>query len=195
MSRAPTYVGERAQSELREGMRVDVAAVWLTGLPSSGKSTIASLVARSLLARGRAAEVLDGDELRRTVSADLGFSAEDRCEQARRAAVAASRCLAAGGFAIVAVISPLRRARAAARAILGTAFREVYVDAPVGVCEARDTKGMYARARRGALSDFTGVSSPYEPPTAPDLHLDTVVESPTESADRVIAMLVAHRNL
>lgn len=176
---------------VREVTRGDVAAVWLTGLPCSGKSTIASLVAGSLQARGRAVTVLDGDELRRTVSADLGFSAEDRCEQARRAAVAAARSVDAGAVAIVAVVSPLRSARAAARAILGKAFHEVYVDAPVSVCEARDTKGMYARARQGALSDFTGVSSPYEPPAAPHLRLDTVTESPRQSADRVIAMLAA----
>ena len=116
-------------------------AVWLTGLPCAGKSTIARLVAEDLRARGRSVRVLDGDELRRTSSADLGFSFDDRLEQARRAARAAAAAVAVGEVAIVALVSPSRAARAQARALLTHAFLEVHVDAPLDVCEARDLRG------------------------------------------------------
>jgi adenylylsulfate kinase-like enzyme len=139
--------------------------------------------------------VLDGDELRRTMSADLGFSEEDRCEQSRRVARSALGVLEAGHLPIVALVCPLRRARAAAQAILGFAFLEVYVDAPVEVCAALDVKGMYAAARRGTLANFTGISSPYEPPQAPHLRLATANEGPVTSAERVVDLLVSRRAL
>lgn len=169
--------------------------VWLTGRPCAGKSTIASLVALRATAYGRAVRVLDGDELRRTVSADLGFSEEDRCEQCRRVAQIAARALETDTLPVIALVSPLRRARAAAQAILGSAFLEVYVDAPVDVCAARDVKGMYAAARQGTLANFTGISSPYEPPVAPHLHLATASEDPATSADRLIDLLVSRHAL
>ena len=164
-------------------------ALWLTGLPCAGKSTIAGLAADRLRARGRSVTVLDGDELRRTTSSDLGFSADDRCEQARRAATQAAEVLARGDIAIVALVSPLRRARDAARAVLGDAFLEIYVDAPLTVCESRDVKGLYEKARQGLVGEFTGVSAPFEAPEAPALRLDTAVEGPEESALRVVDML------
>jgi adenylylsulfate kinase len=167
------------------------AAVWFTGLPCAGKSTIAALVADAAARRGRAVRVLDGDVLRRSSSADLAFSAEDRCEQARRAAHEARRCVDGGELAVVALISPLRRARAEAREILGPAFVEVHVDAPLEVCAARDVKGLYRRAREGQLPDFTGVSSPYETPESPALRLDTALETPALSAQRVLSLLEA----
>jgi adenylylsulfate kinase len=166
-------------------------ALWLTGLPCSGKSTIAELVAAEVATRGHAVRVLDGDVLRRSTSADLGFRAADRREQARRAAYAALQAVEAGELAIVATISPLRRGRAEARAILGAAYLEIHVDAPLPVCAARDVKGLYARARRGLLADFTGISSPYERPVAPALRLETAREDPEASAGRVLALLAA----
>jgi adenylylsulfate kinase-like enzyme len=139
---------------------------------------------------GRTARVLDGDVLRRGHSADLGFSAAARVEQARRAAALAAEALAAGDVPIVAIISPSAEARAAAREVLGDAMLEIHLDAPIEVCEARDVKGMYARARRGELQDFTGVSAPYEPPAEPALRLHTGHEEPAESARRVTDLLV-----
>jgi adenylyl-sulfate kinase len=165
--------------------------VWLTGLPCSGKSTLATLVAQAVRARGREPRVLDGDVLRRSVSADLGYSPAARVEQARRAARLADEALAAGAWPIVAIISPSLEARAAAREILGARLLEIHVDAPVAVCESRDVKGLYARARRGELADFTGVSAPYEPPRAPALRLDTAAEGPAACAQRVVDLLVA----
>jgi adenylyl-sulfate kinase len=164
--------------------------LWLTGLPCSGKSTVASLVAGALTERGVAVRVLDGDALRRTLSADLGFSAEARVEQARRTAHLAADALAAGELPIVAIISPSVPARAAAREVLGDAMAEIHLDAPVEVCAARDVKGMYARARRGELAEFTGVSAPYEPPERPALRLDTARDAPRESARRVVELVV-----
>jgi adenylylsulfate kinase len=163
--------------------------IWLTGLPCSGKSTVASLVADELAEHGLAVRLLDGDALRRTVSADLGFSPEARVEQARRAAQVAQKAIDAGEMPVVAVISPSEEAREAARGVLGDAMAVVHVHAPVEICEARDVKGMYARARRGELSDFTGVSAPYEPPAHPALRLDTEHEAPDESARRVIDLV------
>jgi adenylyl-sulfate kinase len=162
--------------------------LWLTGLPCSGKSTVASLTADALTERGVAVRVLDGDALRRTLSADLGFSPEARIEQARRTAHLAEEALAAGELPIVAIISPSVASRAAAREVLGAAMAEIHIDAPLEVCEARDVKGMYARARRGEIQDFTGVSQPYEPPEHPALRLDTAHEAPEESARRVVEL-------
>jgi adenylyl-sulfate kinase len=169
----------------------DNPVVWLTGLPCAGKSTIASLVDHAVRDRGRRTCVLDGDVVRRSTSVDLDFSEAGRCEQARRVAVEAVRASDDGRLPIVAVVSPFHSTRATARAIVGDALLEVYVDAPVGVCEERDVKGMYARARAGAIDGFTGVSSSYEPPEAPALHVHTDEEEPAESAARVVALLEA----
>jgi adenylyl-sulfate kinase len=163
--------------------------IWLTGLPCSGKSTIARLVSDALGRAGVAAAVLDGDVLRAGPCADLGFSHADRLEQARRASLAAKDELADGRVAIVATISPYDEGRAIAREVLGPAYVEVFVDAGPEVCEARDVRGMWARARAGELDGFTGVSDPYEPPTNPDLRLDTAAEHVGRSADRVLALL------
>jgi adenylyl-sulfate kinase len=178
-----------------EALSATPVVVWLTGLPCSGKSTVAALVAEALHARGREVRVLDGDALRRSVSADLDYSPAARVEQARRAARLAEEALAAGAQPIVAIISPSLEARAAARAILGDRLAEIHVDAPVEVCERRDVKGLYARARRGEIADFTGVSAPYEPPSAPALRLDTAAEEPAACAQRVLQLLVARRAL
>ena len=163
--------------------------LWLTGLPCSGKSTVAALVTEALGGHGLTVRLLDGDALRRTLSSDLGFSPEARVEQARRAAHVAQEALDAGEFPVVAVISPSHEAREAARAVLGEAMAVVHVDAPVAVCEARDVKGMYARARRGELADFTGIDSPYEAPESPEVRVDTTSMTPEEAAEQVVAFL------
>jgi bifunctional enzyme CysN/CysC len=148
--------------------------VWFTGLSGAGKSTIASAVAQQLSAADRRVTVLDGDELRRGLNADLGFSAVDRSENIRRVGEVARLMAGAGLIVLVPVISPYRADRDRARAIhaaAGLAFVEVFVDTPIDVCERRDPKGLYARARAGDLTGLTGVDDPYEPPDAPDVHL------------------------
>lgn len=169
------------------------ATVWLTGLSGSGKSTVAEHLERRLLAAGVACYVLDGDRVRHGLNGDLGFSAADRAENIRRIGEVARLFADAGLVAIVPVISPYAadrdRARAA-HAADGLAFCEVFVDTPLEVCEARDPKGLYRRARAGELRGFTGVDDPYEPPAAPDLVL-TPEEPPGDAAARVVAWLAA----
>jgi adenylyl-sulfate kinase len=150
------------------------ATVWLTGLPASGKSTIAGIMEELLIEQGRAAYRLDGDNLRHGLCRDLGFSAEDRAENIRRIAQVACLLADAGAVALVALVSPYAAARAQAREIHeeeGLPFIEVYVATPLAECERRDPKGLYARARAGTLPGFTGVDDPYEPPVAPELRV------------------------
>lgn len=167
------------------------ATLWFTGLPGAGKSTVASELKAMLEAAGTRATVLDADELRRGLNADLGFSAGDRHENVRRLGEVALLIAGSGALAIVTAISPYATSRAAVRAtheIRGASFLEVYVATPLAICEARDPKGMYARARRGELAYFTGVSDPYEPPSAPELVLQTS-GTPAEAAQEVLALL------
>lgn len=164
--------------------------VWLTGLPCSGKSTIARQLARSLLRRGRRVEVLDGDIVRQNLSYGLGFSREDRDRNIRRIAFVASLLARNGVIVIVALVSPYRAARDEARRLLQEFF-EVHVDCPGSECERRDVKGMYKRARAGELPGFTGVDDPYEVPLAPELTVLTNSQSSVESVARVEAALLA----
>ncbi len=160
--------------------------IWLTGLSGSGKSTIASALMTPLAEQGRPCWVLDGDVLRQGLNRDLGFSREDRSENIRRTAEVARLMNDAGVTVIVALISPFRQDRATARSTIGSdRFVEVFVDTPLDVCESRDPKGLYAKARSGQVPEFTGISSPYEPPDGPDLHLRTATTSPEESARKV----------
>ena len=164
--------------------------LWLTGLPGAGKSTIADRVDAELDRRGHHAYVLDGDNIRRGLNCDLGFTDSDRVENIRRVAEVARLMVDAGLIVIVAFISPFASGREMARSLVGEhPFYEVFVDAPLEVTEARDPKGLYRRARAGELPNFTGIDSPYEPPEAPDLHLDTVTLSPAGAAGQVIALL------
>ena len=164
--------------------------VWLTGLSGSGKSTIARELERTLHAQGRHAFVLDGDTLRTGLNQDLGFSREDRAENVRRTAEVARVLNDAGLIAIVALISPFRAEREHARAIVGAErFVEVHVDTPLEVCEARDVKGLYAKARAGEIAEFTGISSPYEAPLEPALVLQAGSETAAESAARLLALI------
>ncbi len=167
-------------------------AIWMTGLPGSGKSTLARLMETTLRERyGRHVEVLDGDDVRKGLSRDLGLSREDREEHARRVSYVAKVLARNGVIAVVALISPYRRSRAEAKEMIGKErFVEVYVKAPLSVCESRDPKGLYARARRGEIDNMTGIQHPYEEPETPDLVVDTTAGTPQESADRLLAGLL-----
>jgi adenylyl-sulfate kinase len=150
--------------------------VWLTGLSGSGKSTLARVIEHELFARGLNAFILDGDNLRHGLNSNLGFSPVDRSENIRRAAEAGSLLASAGHVAIIALISPYRQDRLAAREIArahGFGFVEVYVDAPLEICEQRDPKNLYRRARAGEIRDLTGIGAPYEPPENPEIHVRT----------------------
>jgi bifunctional enzyme CysN/CysC len=171
------------------------AIVWLTGLSGAGKSTIANIVERRLTLEGRHCYILDGDNIRHGVNKDLGFTTADRVENVRRVAEIARLLADAGLIVIVSLISPFVRERGMAQETARDIdFLEVFVDAPLAVCEARDPKGLYAKARAGALINFTGIDAPYEPPTAPDLRLQTA-NAPAEAlADQLIAEL-RHRRI
>jgi adenylylsulfate kinase len=148
--------------------------VWLTGLSASGKSTLAFALERALIEAGRACYVLDGDNVRHGLSRDLGFSDTDRTENIRRIAEVAKLMNDAGLIVITAFISPLRSDRDMAKTIIGDdQYREIYVSTSIEVCESRDPKGLYEKARAGLVKEFTGISAPYETPTNPSLILDT----------------------
>lgn len=165
--------------------------VWFTGLSGSGKSTVAVALERLLVAEGRLTSLLDGDNLRHGLNADLGFSEEDRTENVRRVGEVARLMAEAGVVALVPVISPFRWGRDAVRTAheaAGLRFIEVFVDTPLEACEARDPKGLYAKARRGQLSGMTGVDSPYEAPLRPDLVLRPA-DGPAEAqAERILPL-------
>jgi bifunctional enzyme CysN/CysC len=165
------------------------AVIWLTGLPGSGKSTLARALERRLFSLGGSPILLDGDTLRAGLNGDLGFSAQDRSENIRRLAEVATHLARNGHIAIVAAVSPAKEDRAAARRIADTAFREVYVATPAEICETRDPKGHYAKARAGALQGFTGIGNDYQPPTECELRLDTSTRSVADAADEIEQML------
>jgi bifunctional enzyme CysN/CysC len=164
--------------------------VWLTGLSGAGKSTIANLVEKKLHALGRHTYLLDGANMRRGLNKDLGFTEVDRVENIRRLAEVARLMVDAGLIVITAFISPFRAERAMARAMMDEGeFVEVHVDTPLDVAESRDTKGLYKKARRGELKNFTGIDSPYEAPEAPELRVCTTTDSAEQVADQVIVRL------
>jgi adenylyl-sulfate kinase len=160
-------------------------------LPSSGKTTLAFSLEERLVGQGRAAYVLDGDNLRHGLNSDLGFSDTDRSENIRRVGEVAALFADAGLIVVASFISPFVADRQRARAAAGTGcFVEVYVDAPLEVCEARDPRGLYRRARAGQLPGFTGIDAPYEPPSAPDLHLRSAASSIDDEVEAVLDLLV-----
>jgi bifunctional enzyme CysN/CysC len=191
----------RARNIHRQAVSVDKAAraalngqkpvvVWFTGLSGSGKSTIANALERRLLALGRRSYLLDGDNVRHGLNRDLGFTAADRVENIRRIAEVAKLMVDAGLIVLTAFISPYRAERQMARAMLEDGeFIEVHVDTPLEVAEARDVKGLYRKARRGELKNFTGIDAPYEPPEAPELRIGTVDCTADEAAERVLGLL------
>ncbi|UUR07360.1 adenylyl-sulfate kinase [Sphingomonas glaciei] len=168
--------------------------VWLTGLSGAGKSTIANLVEKKLHALGRHSFLLDGDNVRHGLSRDLGFTEADRIENIRRVGEVARLMADAGLIVITAFISPFRAERAMVRRMLPDGeFLEVFVDADLAEAERRDVKGLYAKARAGQLSNFTGIDSPYEPPERPDLHIDTAAVSAEEAAEAIVELLRTRR--
>jgi adenylylsulfate kinase len=172
--------------------RAQGATVWLTGLPSAGKTTIAQHLGERLRAEGHRVEVLDGDEVRRFLSAGLGFSREDRNTNVQRIGLVSEVLARNGVLCVVPVIAPYADSREAVRKrheASGTPYIEVHVATPVEVCSVRDVKGLYARQAAGALTGLTGVDDPYEPPTDPALTLATQTQSPRESADAVYGVL------
>lgn len=216
MSRAPALSIRWHGADISDAARARFlkqkgGVVWLTGLSGSGKSTVARALEKALVERGVHAAVLDGDNLRHGLNKDprgltragvspraarrfgLAFSAEDRRENIRRAAEAAALFARNNVVAIVALISPFRDDRAAARALAPGRFLEVHCAAPLAVCEARDPKGLYKKARSGALRAFTGLSSPYEPPRRAELVLATGDEPLATSVDRLLRLLKRRR--
>lgn len=171
----------------------DAMTLWLTGLSGAGKSTLAYALEARLVRAGFSSVVLDGDNLRHGLNRNLGFSTADRQENIRRVAEVARLMNEAGLIVLAACISPLRGDREMAREIIGEhRFAEIYVSTALSVCEARDCKGLYAKARSGEIAQFTGVSAPYEPPPQPALALDTGTLRPDEAVERLFG-LVLHR--
>jgi adenylyl-sulfate kinase len=161
--------------------------IWLTGLSGSGKSTLAQRLEKALVQSGHAAFILDGDNIRHGLSRDLGFAAEDRSENIRRISEVAKLMNQAGLIVLTAFISPYQKDRAQAREIIGAdRFMEVFVDSPLEVCESRDPKGLYKKARAGEIPHFTGVSDPYEAPETPDLRLDTAKMNLEECVEKLL---------
>ncbi len=178
---------------VREGLLGQKAAtVWMTGISGSGKSTVAAEVERRLVASGRLAYRLDGDNLRHGLNADLGFSAEDRTENIRRAGEVCRLIADTGAIVIATFISPFAADRAACRRVheaAGIPFIEVHVHCPLEVAESRDPKGLYQRARKGEIKDFTGIGQGYEPPSDPEIDLDTSKLSIDAAAEALIESL------
>ena len=186
-----TWQTLQPREERWRALRQRPAVAWFTGLSGAGKSSIANAVDRALMQAGRHTMVLDGDNLRHGLNRDLGFSAADRVENIRRAAESARLMAEAGLGVVVSLISPFREERAMARRSAGDVpFLEVFIDTPLAVCEARDPKGLYDRARAGKIPNFTGISAPYEAPEAPDLVIRTPGLSVEESAAGLIPALL-----
>ncbi|MBI2424875.1 MAG: adenylyl-sulfate kinase [Candidatus Hydrogenedentes bacterium] len=182
----PATVG-RAEREALNGHRG--AVLWFTGYSGSGKSTVANATASKLHERGKHTYLLDGDNVRLGLNRDLGFSAGDREENIRRIGEVAQLFADAGLIVLTAFISPYRADRARVRETVGAGFVEVYVRCDLAVCEARDPKGLYRKARAGEIGDFTGITSPYEEPERPELIVDTTAQDPALCADAIVAYL------
>lgn len=182
----------RADKEQLLGQRG--VMIWFTGLSGSGKSTVAMGVERELHKRGILCRILDGDNIRSGINRNLGFSAEDREENIRRIAEVGKLFVETGIVTLAAFISPTNAYRTMAANIIGADdFREVYISTPIEVCEQRDVKGLYARARRGEIKDFTGVSAPFEIPAHPALTLDTSTLSLEESVNKVLELILNNK--
>jgi adenylylsulfate kinase len=178
-------------------LRQHAQVIWMCGLSGAGKSTLAILLDKELSDRGYLSQVIDGDIVRSGLNKGLGFTNEDRLENLRRVAEVAKLFAACGVITIVSFISPTQKARSMAKGIVGEHdFIEVYVNAPLEICEKRDTKGLYKLAREGKIKDFTGIDSPFEPPENPALEINTSMITVEESARKLldfIIPLVAHK--
>jgi bifunctional enzyme CysN/CysC len=187
---AAVYAGV-SREERERRYRHRGAVLWLSGLPGSGKSTLAAALERALFEGGMHAVVLDTDLIRRGLSHDLGFAQPDRTENTRRIAETAKLLAEAGNITIAALVSPLQSDRTLARSIVGDNFAEIYIRADLALCEARDPKGLYARARRGEIKNYTGVDTPYEAPIMPDLAIDTGKLDIAEAVDLLVGFVDA----
>ncbi len=190
--KSPNVVWHEAEvsREMREQLNGHKGAVlWFTGLSGAGKSTLAHAVEARLYARGARTFVIDGDNVRHGLCADLDFSDAGRVENIRRVAEVAGLFVQAGIITLTAFISPFRSDRQRARALLGEDFIEIYCNTPLEICESRDVKGLYKRARAGEIGDFTGISSPYEAPEAPEVDVETGTRSLDACVDQVMNYL------
>ena len=187
----PIYDQMMTRADKEQLLRQHGLMVWFTGLSGSGKSTIAMGVERELHKRGILCRILDGDNIRSGINSNLGFSAEDRMENIRRIAEIGKLFVQTGIVTLACFVSPTNDVRRLARNIIGEDdFREVFVSTPLEECERRDVKGLYARARRGEVKDFTGISAPFEVPENPTLEIDTSRLSLEESVNRVVEMIM-----
>ena len=190
----PIYEKMMTRSDKEQLLGQRGVMVWFTGLSGSGKSTVALGVERELHKRGILCRILDGDNIRSGINKNLGFSADDRKENIRRIAEIGKLFVDTGVVTLSAFISPTNESRRMASEIIGADyFREVYVSTPLEVCEQRDVKGLYARARRGEIKDFTGVSAPFEVPEHPALTLDTSVLTLEESVNKVLELILNNK--
>lgn len=182
-----TWHAHKVSREEREKLLNQKGVVlWFTGLSGSGKSTIANEVAYRLHKKGKLTYVLDGDNIRHGLNKDLGFTPEDRAENIRRVSEVANLFADAGVITLTAFISPYRKDRNFCRSLLQDRFMEIYTKAPLEICEERDPKGLYKKARAGDIKKFTGIDAPYEPPENPELIIETDKETIEESTDKVI---------
>lgn len=185
------YLDKKTRSKLKNQLP---CLLWFTGLSGAGKSTIANIVEKKLNADGKHTYLLDGDNVRHGLNRDLGFSSEDRIENIRRVGEVGKLFVDAGIIALASFISPFRSDRMIVRELFEpNEFLEVFVSAPLDICEKRDPKGLYKKARSGQIPNFTGVDSPYEPPENAELVLDTTGGTPEQCADLVIDYMLKHR--
>jgi len=190
----PIYDRMMTRQDKERLLRQRGVMIWFTGLSGSGKSTIALGVERELHQRGLLCRILDGDNIRTGINAGLGFSAEDRHENIRRIAEVGKLFVETGIITLAAFVSPTNEYRQLARDIIGAEdFLEIYVSTPLEVCERRDVKGLYARARRGEVKDFTGISAPFEAPEHPALCIDTSRQPLETSVQQVLELIISRQ--
>ena len=178
------------QADKEKMLQQRAVVIWMVGLSGSGKSTLARALENSLHQEGYLTQLLDGDNLRVGINNNLGFSAEDRAENIRRAAETAKLFMNSGLITICSFISPTEDIRKMAKEIVGEGYLEVYVDCPVEVCEQRDVKGLYAKARKGEIKDFTGISAPFDMPQNPDIAVDTANQSLENSHQQLVKSIL-----
>ena len=183
-----SYKITRLERELANGHKA--ACLWFTGLSGSGKSTLANHVEQELFHQRIKTFILDGDNIRNGLNKGLTFTEQDRIENVRRIGEVAKLMCDAGLVIIATFITPFRRERQSLRNLLGESFYEIFVDTPLEVCEQRDVKGLYKKARSGEISNFTGISSPFEPPTSPDIYIDTANQSLEHSVNLILASVL-----
>jgi adenylylsulfate kinase len=183
----PIYDKMLSRSEREKALHQKSMVLWFTGLSGSGKSTLAVALEHALFSRGYVAQVLDGDNIRNGINSNLGFSLEDRQENIRRIAEVAKLYINSGLVAICSFISPTRAIRDMARTIIGEDdFYEIFIDTPLEICEKRDVKGLYKKARKGEITGFTGIDSPYEAPLDPALQIKTEHQTPEQSLQEIL---------